>query len=58
MICPYFYLYHNNFFCKCTQEESDCMAIIEKCENKLGRIVYLQDRGEENEKFNRISKRI
>jgi len=50
IICPLFYFYHNELICKCTQEESNCCAIAEKCENKLAKISYLQDLEEENDK--------
>lgn len=43
MICPYFNIYHNELICQCIQEESNCMAILEKCEFKLGRKAYLDD---------------
>lgn len=51
MICPYFYFYHDNLICKCTQEESNCCAVLENCKAKLARISYLQDE-EENAKSN------
>jgi hypothetical protein len=46
MICPYFYFYHNELICECVQEKAECCAILEQCENKLGRIAYLQDKKE------------
>ena len=52
MICSYFYFYHKKLICKCTQEESNCMTILEQCENKIGRISYLQDEEEANDKLN------
>jgi hypothetical protein len=55
MICPYFHFYHNELICKCTQEESKCCAILEQCENKIGRGAYEADLKEENDKLNRIS---
>ena len=55
MICPYFYIYHDELICRCIQEKSECCAIIEKCENKLAKISYLQDLEKENDKSNRIS---
>ena len=49
MICPYFYFYHNELICKCIQDTANCYAVIEQCENKAGRIAYIQDLKEENE---------
>ena len=49
MICLLFYIYHNELICKCTQEESNCMAILEKCENKLARKSYEDDLKERKE---------
>jgi hypothetical protein len=52
MICSYFYFYHDELICKCTQEESKCCAILEQCENKLAKKSYLQDLKENNDKSN------
>lgn len=49
MICPLFYIYHNEIICKCTQEESNCMAILEQCENKLAKKSYEDDLKESEE---------
>lgn len=52
MICPFFYFYHDELICKCTQEKIDCCAILEKCKNKQGRLCYLFDKEEENDQSN------
>jgi hypothetical protein len=52
MICPFFYFYHNELICKCIQEKTDCYAILEKCENKIGREAYKDDLKEYNDKLN------
>jgi len=43
MICPYFYFYHNEFYCQCVDEKSNCCAILEQCENKLALQCYEAD---------------
>lgn len=47
MICPYFYFYHDLLICQCSQESSNCMAILSLCENKMDRLCYLADLKEE-----------
>ena len=49
MICPYFLIYHNQIWCRCADKESNCLAILEKCENKIGRIAYEDDLKEQND---------
>jgi hypothetical protein len=58
MICPFFYFYHDELICKCTQEKVDCCAILEKCKNKQGRLCYLADKEEDDVKLNQFSKTI
>lgn len=43
MLCPYFNIYHNEIVCNCVQEKVDCLAIVEKCEHKLGKKAYEDD---------------
>lgn len=50
MICPYFIFYHNEIICQCVQDKTDCCGILENCENEIGRISYLQDKEEGNDK--------
>ena len=50
MICPHFHFYHNELICDCVQDKADCCAILEQCENKLGREAYLEDK--EDDKSN------
>jgi hypothetical protein len=47
VICPFFYFYHDEFYCQCVDEKSSCCAIIEQCENKLARKSYEADIEEE-----------
>ena len=58
MICPYFYFYHEDLICKCTNEKVDCDVILEKCINKQARTAYLQDlREDENREWEENSYR-
>ena len=50
MICPYFYFQYSELICECVQEKAECCAILEKCENPLGRQTYLQEK--EDDKLN------
>jgi len=50
MICRHFYFYHNEIICQCTQQESNCLGIIEKCNNKLAKKSYEADIKEERNK--------
>lgn len=43
MICPYFYFQYGQLICRCIHKESNCMAISEKCENKLAKKSYEED---------------
>lgn len=43
MICSNFYFYHNELICQCVQEKANCCAILEQCENPIGRKSYLQE---------------
>ena len=47
MICSYFEFYHEELICQCSQEPSNCMAILSLCENKMDRECYLADLEEE-----------
>ncbi len=55
MICPYFYFYHKELYCRCVDDKSECMGILEKCENKLGKQSYLADLEEKkDERFRKL----
>jgi hypothetical protein len=45
--CPYYYEYHKQGNCRCTQEETKCLNNIENCENLLAKESYEADLKEE-----------
>jgi hypothetical protein len=47
--CQYYYLYHQQEYCRTIQDITKCKGDIECCENKIGKLCYESDKQEEND---------
>jgi hypothetical protein len=48
MICPWIDIYHSELICQCVQDKTECLGLVENCENKIGRKCYEEEREEQN----------